>query len=139
MNGISSFIISVSAASVLLAAVYILCPEGTLKAPLKYTFSLAFLCCICALSSIGQSIDVDFSLKSAQTPDKAHAESVAHSIFVSALREENVEFKKIEVLSDKLGDGSISISKVTVYSSESPQKITDVIGSDAYEVVVKNE
>ena len=139
MSEISSFIISVSAASVLLSAVYILCPEGKLKAPLKYTFSLVFLCCVCALSSIGRATDIDLTLKPADSVDKAHAESVAHSIFASALKDEDIEFKKIEVLSDKLPDGSISISKVTVWTRENSQKITDVIGSDAYEVVVKNE
>lgn len=140
MSAFSSFIISVSAACVLLSALYILCPEGKLKAPIKYTFALTLLCCVCSLGSIGNKIDIDFSISDKYTGvSVAAAEVTAENIFRSALGEEKIEFKKIEVLADKLQDGSISITSVTVYSPEPYEKIVSVIGSDAYEVVVLNE
>ena len=50
-----------------------------------------------------------------------------------------INFKKINVYTNKLSDGSIVINRVEVYSTEEAGKITQAIDSDYYEVVVINE
>ena len=51
----------------------------------------------------------------------------------------NIDFKKITVDTNKLSDGSITISRVTVYTCASAEQIIQAIGSDSYEVNVINE
>ena len=63
----------------------------------------------------------------------------AQMIFTQALSDADINFRKIEVETNKLTDGSITISRVTVYTNESYENITAIIGSDSYEVVIINE
>lgn len=141
MNNISSFIISFCVSCILLGFLYMLCPSGSMSQSVKYVFCLCFVCCV--IGTVAALPKPDFSyFESADTTEiltEQNTAVTAQSIFAEALYQEGINFTKIIVDTNKLNDGSIVISKVTVYTSESQQKIDAVIGSDSYEVDVINE
>lgn len=141
MNNFSAFIISFCVSCILLGFLYILCPSGSMAKSVKYVFCLCFVCCvICTVVAIPKP---DFSyFESTDTNEIVTEQNVAvtaQSIFAEALCQAGINFKKITVDTNKLNDGSIVISKVTVHTRESPQSINEAIGSDSYEVDVINE
>ncbi len=141
MNGINSFIISFSSSCILLGFLYMLCPSGSMSASVKYIFCLCFVCCI-----VGSALSIkqpDFSMiekaQNAEIITEQNASVTAQMIFSEALTQKNINFRKITVDTNKFADGSIVISRITVYTSEPPQKVLEVIKSDSYEVIVINE
>lgn len=143
MGFISSILISFCAACVFIGALYILCPEGTMSKPIKYVLSLVLLVSVVAAAGVVAK-EEDFTLPEiadykidSDNLDTANAELV----FSYALKEAGIDFSKISVLTDKSADGSISISKVLIYSGNSYEEISKVLGSAAEktEVVVINE
>lgn len=141
MNGLSSFIISFCGSCVLLGFLYMLCPSGSMSAPVKYVFCLCFVCCV--IASVLNIPKPDFSYfdkaNNAEILTEQNTAVTAEMVFGEALRQSNVNFRKISVETNKMSDGSIIISKVTVYTTESAQKVEEIIGSDSYEVCVINE
>ena len=141
MSGINSFIISFCGSCVLLGFLYMLCPSGNMSAPVKYIFCLCFVCCV-----LGTAFSIkppDFSefdkTESTQLLTEQNSAVAAQAVFTQALKQQNINFRKITVDTNKMTDGSIIISKITVYTSDSPQKVLEVIDSDSYEVVIINE
>ena len=109
--------------------------------PVKYIFCLCFVCCIA--SAIFSIPKPNFSLfnnnNSSEILTEQKASITAQTVFCEALRQENINFRKITVDTNKLNDGSIIISKVTVYGGEDASRIVEAIGSDGYEVVIIDE
>lgn len=141
MSALNSFIISFCVGCVLLGFLYMLCPSGNMSAPVKYIFCLCFVCCV-----IGAAISLptpDFSYfetaANSEILTEQNAAVTAETVFCEALRQQNINFTKITVGTNKQPNGSIIINKVTVYTEELPQKIYDAIGSESYEVEVVNE
>lgn len=141
MDGLNSFIISFCGGCVLLGFLYILCPSGSMSASVKYIFSLCFVCCV-----IGAALSLpkpDFSFfETADSSDiltEQNTSVTAAAVFGEALKGQNINFRKITVDTNKMSDGSIIISKVTVYTAESIETVRRAIGSDSYEVCVINE
>lgn len=141
MREINSFIISFCGASILLGFLYMLCPNGNMSASVKYIFCLCFVCCVVATATSiptpsfsafdkKQNVDILTEQKTAVT---------AQAIFCEALRRSDINFRKITVDTNKLNNGSIIISKITVYTTEPQQRVREVLDSDSYEVVVINE
>lgn len=140
MNSILSFIVSFCIISVILGALYILCPEGTMQKSVKYIFFLLLITSSLALiKGIG---DINWSPIKQQydTQSEETAAFGAELTFKQALQNAGIEFSKITVCTDKSEDGSILINEVIVYSNETEEKITEIIGNEAeYEVTVINE
>lgn len=141
MEGLNSFIISFCGSCILLGFLYMLCPSGNMSASVKYIFCLCFVCCV-----VGTAVSIpspDFSYfdeaESYEILTEQNTAVTAQTVFSEALRQQNINFRKIAVDTNKSNDGSIIISKVTVYTDELPQKIYAVIDSDSYEVEVINE
>ncbi len=141
MNTVNSFITSFCVSSIILGLLFVLVPKGALNKSVKYIFSLCFVCCIVG-SAVGLKAP-DFSafeaMHNQQIITEYDASSAAQAVFCEALNSQNINFRKITVDTNKLTDGSIIISKVTVYTSDNAKKIIDAIGSDSYEVVIINE
>lgn len=118
-----------------------LCPDGKLKAAVKYTFCLSFLCCILSLTVHIKNIDFDFSEENGKiSPPPDAATAAAQAVFEQALNDSGTQFSKITVCTDKTSDGSIIIIEVIVYSPEPEEKIRRVLeNGQAYEVTVINE
>lgn len=141
MEGLNSFIISFCSSCILLGFLYMLCPSGSMGASVKYVFCLCFVCCI-----IGAVLAIpkpDFSYfdkgDTSEILTEQNTAVTAEAVFGEALRQQNINFRKIVVDTNKMRDESIIISKVTVYSGEDAEKIIQAIGSDSYEVCVLNE
>lgn len=141
MSSITSFIISFCGSCILLGFLYMLCPSGSMSRSVKYVFCLCFICCIVGTVTNISSPDFDEfnKSKSDMIITEQSAETTAQMVFGEALKSANINFRKIEVDTNKLGDGSIVIIRVTVYTDQTAQKILDAIGSESYEVVVVNE
>ncbi|MBR5472568.1 MAG: hypothetical protein IKU82_01115 [Clostridia bacterium] len=141
MEGLNSFITSFCGSCILLGFLFVLCPSGGMAGSVKYIFCLCFLCCV-----LGAAFSIktpDFSQFSAygssEILSEQNAAVTAQTVFCEALRQKNINFRKITVDTNKLNDGSIIISKVTVYSSDDSSRIVEAIGSDSYKVVIINE
>ncbi len=118
-----------------------LCPTGSMSRSVKFALSLSFVCCLLSgiinleIPEIG-----DFSSKTHTDTGDEMSTAATRLIFEDALSRGGINFSKIEVCTDKLADGSISITEVVVYSPDPPQKIEELIGnSDVYKVRVVNE
>lgn len=141
MSGFSSFILAFCTMCVVMGGIYILCPTGSMSRSVKFALSLSFVCCL--ISGI-INLDIpeigDFSLQSNTYKNEEMSAAATRLIFEDALTRGGINFSKIEVCTDKLADGSISITEVVVYSPDPPQKIEELIGdSDVYKVRVVNE
>ena len=141
MSGINSFIISFCSSCILLGFLYMLCPSGSISGSVKYVFCLCFVCCV-----LGGTVSVkmpDFSTQSSKNNTEILTEekvsTTAQMVFSEALIQQNINFRKIIVDTNKLQDGSITISRISIYTNEPSQKINEIIGSESYEVVVINE
>ena len=141
MNNLSSFMISFCSCSVLLGFLYMLCPSGSMKDSIRYVFCLCFVCCIFSGVISIQKTDFD-AFNSADNTEIITEESsalTAQAVFAEALNSADINFRKIDVDTNKLPDGSITIIRVTVYTDAAEEEIISVIGSDSYEVYVINE
>ena len=140
MNSITSFIVSFCGSCILLGFLYMLCPAGSINKSVRYVFCLCFICCIIGVAT---NISVDFSWFNDTKTDNILTEQnvgvTAQMVFGEALKAKNINFRKIVIDTNKLSDDSIVINRVTVYTSETSQKVLDAIGSDSYEVTVVNE
>lgn len=141
MDGLNSFIISFCGSCILLGILYMLCPSGNMSAPVKYVFCLCFVCCVIGAAIASPSPDFSYFDRTDREDilNEQNTAVTAVTVFSEALRQSNTNFSKIMVDTNKMSDGSIIISKVTVYSDEDKSKIIQAIGSDSYEVVIINE
>ena len=141
MQEINSFIISFCTSCILLGFLYMLCPSGNLSASVKYIFCLCFLCCVITVAIKIKPPDFTMfnEIKSHEILTEQNTAVTAQIIFGEALKKQNISYRKIVVDTNKLSDESIIISRITVYTNDSLQRVSEVIGSEDYEVVVIND
>lgn len=118
-----------------------LCPSGNMSAPVKYVFCLCFVCCVVGAAFSIPSPDFSFfdNNNTSEILTEQNTAVTTQTVFCEALRQQSINFKKITVNTNKMNDGNIIISKVTVYTNESIERVNQAIGSDSYEVCVINE
>ena len=137
---IKAFITAFCLGCIVIGALYIMIPERKMSKPVSYAFSLAFLCLV--LSAAGRINNISVP-KISESADELNNErlsaAAAQMVFAEALSREGIKFSKITVFTDKSESGSISITKVCVFTAAGYEKVRSVIGSDSYEVVVVNE
>ncbi len=139
MNGISSFVVSFCAATIVLGGLYMLCGNIKLSNSVRYVFCLCFICSVLGATALFSNIKPSIKKteeKEIVTEDKSSRS--AELIFETALESEGIEFSKIIVNTDKSDSGNIFITEVIVYSNEDANKIREVIGEGAYDVRVVN-
>ena len=140
MSAVRGFIAAFCLGCVLLGALYILVPKGNISKSVRYAFCLAFLCIIVSAGFRLTKIEMpSFSTEEKLFENERLSAASAKMIFAEALSESGINFSKITVFTDKSESGGISISKVYVYTDCPLQKVSAVIGSDSYELVVINE
>lgn len=142
MSNFSSFLLSFCTSCILLGFLYMLCPSGSMSKSVKYVFCLCFLCSILACASgISKTglIEFNVDIQPQAAVNEQLSATTAQSVFETALESSGIDFRKITVDTDKLQDGSIIISKVTVYTAADIESVIQAIGSDDYEVVVVGE
>lgn len=140
MNTFLDFITVFCSAAMLFGGIFILKPSGNTAKTVKYVFALIFLCIvISALLKI--KIDDDFinTDNISQTVNTAALrDDFIRRTFEETLKVEGINFNQITVCTNKNENGSITISKVTVFSDDSAEKIIAALGGNnaEYEIEV---
>lgn len=139
MNSFAQFIITFCCVSMLFGGLYLLKPSMKSEKTVKYVFSLIFICALVSAISNFKIEDIEFDIKkqSAQSNYTEVTEYTLKLTFEEALRGQNIKFSKITVCTDKNREGGIIISKVTVFSSENPDKIKSVLGGNSAEYEIE--
>ena len=140
MSGIKTFIAAFCTGAVLLGILYVLAPENGSKKAVRYAFCLCFLCLVLSAAvKLSGSDFPDFSTAAQSFDNEELSVAAARTVFAAALSENNINYKKITVFTDKLKSGGISITKVCVYTAADYAEVNAVIGSENYDLVVINE
>lgn len=143
MNFFATFITAFCTGCILIGALYLLCPDGSMQKPVKYVLSLVFMLTVIAAASVTVK-NAKFDAEAFSPPETATAEldtAAAEYVYAHTLESAGINFSKITVCTDKSEDGSIIISKVIVYSDCEERKIKEALGvvAENYEVEVINE
>ncbi|MBE6733588.1 MAG: hypothetical protein E7561_06305 [Ruminococcaceae bacterium] len=143
MSTFFDFIGVFCSAAMLFGGIFLLKPSGNTSKAVKYVFALIFLCIvISALLNI--KID-EISIDNKKIEQSINTASLSKDFlkltFEEVLRGQDINFNKITVCTNKTENGSITISKVTVYSKDSPEKIIAALGGNnaEYEIEVLYE
>ena len=139
MSWLNSFLTSVCASMILIGALYLISPDGSMAKPVRYVLSLCFLAIIVSFAPLGAA-RFDFDYKAEQFSGKSEAELITDAavyVYKQALTAAGIN----TVCTDKSENGSISITKILIYSNEPDYKIREALADAAknYEVVVINE
>jgi hypothetical protein len=144
MSSVKGVVLGVCAASLVLGAVYMLRPSGAVtEKSIRFAFAVIFLSV--TVLSVSALFKKEFRQESLAA-DNTYIESAAEIVSAQAeyltgeiLQENNIEFKKISVLTDKTENGDIFIKRITVVSGEDFEKvreyITSVIETNGVEVI----
>ncbi len=143
MSELKSVILGLCIASVSLGVMYMLKPAGATDKSVRLSFAVIFLSLL--VFSAARLLKMDFNgIKiSTDTAATYTAESIvsvrAHYLCEEILKEKGLSFGEINIFTDKTENGSISIKRITVESTEEPevirQSITAVIATDGVEVI----
>lgn len=141
MNAFSSFVASFCASSIIIGLMYLVCPEKQ-KNIVKFLFGIVFI--LSVISSFASIKDItlpDFDSADYSRNETDIAETSARLVYEGALKNSGINFRKIEVCTDKNEDGSIFITKVIIYSDANKTDILTALGTVAktYEVEIKND
>ena len=118
MNVFSSFAAAFCSAIVFIGSLYMLCPEGAVSKSLKYILGLVFLLSVISAAAIAVG-KWDFKMPELELDYGETVSlqvSAAEYVYEYALSENDIDFSKITVCTDNLENGSISISKVIIYT-----------------------
>lgn len=137
------FFTSFCVGCVLIGALYIICPDGSISKTVKYLFSLIFLIIIISAANIPlKNINLDvFTSQSNQIDSEGMQISAAEYVFSHTLKSQNINFSKISIFTDKTDDQSIVITKVVIVTNEPREKVINALGELAKnrEVEIMNE
>lgn len=141
MESLKFFVASFCTICIVLGVLHFLRPTGAMEKPFVYVLSLVFLSVMLAAAVGIKNFSPKFpEIKQEINTNGEIFELTVRQVFERVLKDGNVKFRKIEVCTDKTEDGSIIINKVTVYSSDPPNRIVELIGnSESYEVIVLDE
>lgn len=128
---------------VFIGALYMLCPEGKLSKSVKYVLSLVFLVSVMAVAGMGKGkfdFDINFSQKEDISIEQIENLNLKFA-FEEILQKNGINFKEIEIFTDKLENGGISINKVIIRSDCEKEKIFAALAdiTDSIEVEVIDE
>ena len=139
MSGLYEFIVVFCSTSLLFGGIYMLKPSGNIGKAVKYIFALIFLCSVLGAIFNIKIDDLDnFTINSNQ---HIEASSLGHDAleltFEEALRSSGLIFSKITVCTNKNENGSIIISKVTVFTKEAKEKVREALGGERAEYEIE--
>ncbi|MBE6749674.1 MAG: hypothetical protein E7560_00730 [Ruminococcaceae bacterium] len=143
MNWFTSAVTAFCVSSVFIGVIYIICPDGVMNKIVKYVLSLCFLATlIVSVNVFAKNDSFHIEINEHILADTENLDiTSAKYIYSYALQKEGINFKEIEILTDKAEDGSIVINKIIVNSDCREEEITNALGEAAknFEVVVINE
>lgn len=131
MDDFKSIILGLCIASVGLGIIYMLKPAKTLEKSIRFSFAVVFLCI--TVICIASFLKVDFKEISVNAADysKNAEEKIlclqARHLSEQILKSNSLDFKEIEIFTDKTDNGDIIIKRITVKSEAEPKLIRDSI------------
>ncbi len=140
MNNLSEFIISFCVVSASIGAVSFIVPSGKMSKSVKYIITLSVLTVLLSISLKIANINIDYKSFNAVTLEQDVPEKAVKTAVEATLDKNNIEYEKVEIITDKSDGTSIDYIKVIVYSDENEEKIKKAIGeNENIEVLIINE
>lgn len=121
MDFILSLIKTLSAVSVITAVLYIIMPRGALEGSFKYAMGIfALSALVSVIITSPADYTVDLNLEKAQNAVAANALEINTKTLRFAieklLNDSGINFKKIEIITDKNNIDNINITKAIIYT-----------------------
>lgn len=139
MNSIFSFISAFCVGAVVIGALHLLLPEGAMKKPVKYVFSVCFICLIAALFPLSLNIDFSTGAESIKAYTYDVNEAVTMLTVKTALSKAGITYSDVKIFSERDIEGNIVFLTVEVYTLEPESKVKNAIESENIKVSVINE
>ena len=137
MDFILSVIKALSAVSIITAALWVIMPRGALEGSFKYAMGIfALSAVISVIITSPADFTVNLNSEKVDTAILANTNNINTNTLQFAIEkllyDEGIDFKKVEIITDKNGTGSIEITKAIIYT----KNITDLEKAKA---IIKNE
>ncbi len=139
MNKITSFLSAFVLGGIMLGALYMLIPSGSMKKTVKYGFCICFIAVIVFSFGLLNKINIKFSVPDFETEIEEVGEKSAKAVFSAALKKEGINFSDLEVITSKNETGGIDIIEVIIKTECSLERIEQIIGNENIKVSVINE
>lgn len=142
MNSVLQFFASFCIAAIFIGALFIICPHGAMSKTVKYALSLVFLCIVITAAGITVKTPVFTEAPHSFSENEQQMEiTFARQVYARALYSKQINFKVIEVFTNKQPDGSIIISKVQIITESSEEAVLSALNGlePNIEVEVINE
>lgn len=143
MSYLTEIVAAFCVVCVFIGALFMLCPEGKLSKSVKYVLSLVFLVSVMSVAGMGRGkINFDFNFNQPVNLQTEQIDNLNLRLGVEELlRKNEINFEEIEVFTDKLENGGISINKVIIRSDCEKEKIFAALADikDLIEVEVIDE
>lgn len=143
MSYLTEIVAAFCVVCVFIGALFMLCPEGKLSKSVKYVLSLVFLVSVMSVAGMGRGkINFDFNFNQPVNLQTEQIDNLNLRLGVEELlRKNGINFEEIEVFTDKLENGGISINKVIIRSDCEKEKIFAALADikDLIEVEVIDE
>lgn len=137
MDFILSVIKTLSAVSIITAALWVIMPRGALEGSFKYAMGIfALSAVISVIITSPADFTVNLNSEKVDTAILANTNNINTNTLQFAIEkllyDEGIDFKKVEIITDKNGTDSIEITKAIIYT----KNITDLEKAKA---IIKNE
>ena len=114
-----------------------LIPEGRMTKTVKYIIVLTLISAFIGVFSVNLSINFHNRSNKSQYAESERGEKVMGAVFEQALKMNDIEFEKIVIFTDKTEEGSITITKIQVFTNENREKVVSAIGNgNAYDIEI---
>ncbi len=122
MDFVLSLIKTLSAVSVITAALYIIMPSGALEGSFKYAMGIFALSAVVSLIiSSPADYTVNFNIDDSESAITTNANELntktVKKVIEKLLNDNGINFKKIEIITDKSDPNNINITKAIIYVS----------------------
>lgn len=139
MRELSAFTASFCGICIAIGGLHMLIPEGKMSKTIRYVIVLTLLTAFIGVFSVNFNLNFNGSERNFEISKDAMSERMITAVFERALSANDIDFEKILIFTDNSEEGSITITKIQVFSQENPERIISVIGNGkAYEVEVIN-
>lgn len=137
MDFILSVIKTLSAVSIITAALWVIMPRGALEGSFKYAMGIfALSAIISVIITSPADFTVNLNSEKVDTAILANTNNINTNTLQFAIEkllyDKGIDFKKVEIITDKNGTDSIEITKAIIYT----KNITDLEKAKA---IIKNE
>ncbi len=138
MTALRSFATAFCCVCVISGGLYLLCPTGKIEKTVRYVFGLIFV--LCLLSIVPGFKQTHIALPSSttvSTPFNTFTVENIRQTFATTLENAGITYQKIEVCTDNLPNGGITITKVTVITAADAATVRELLGGEQAEYAIE--